>query len=1065
MSRFVFRFLIPLVGSLAVCPAVWGVTNYTPYAFTTLAGSPAVPAGNADGMGAAARFNSPKAVAVDGAGNVYVADSGNNTIRKMTPGGGVTTLAGTPGVTGSADGVGAAAQFSNPSGVAVDGTGNVFVVDSGNSTIRKITPGGSVTTLAGMAGVGFTDIVNNLDGVGAAARFWRPLGIAIDQSGNLYVADSGYGTIRKITPAGSVTTIAGKAGTGYGDGVGAAAGFNQPAGIAVDGSGNVYVTDEGANNIRKVAPDGTVTTLAGLQTTPGSADGTGPAAHFLNPTGVAVDGAGNLFVTDENNDTIREITPGGVVTTLAGQAGNLGANDGQGSSASFRLPWGVVVDASGNLYVADSGNNAIRKITSGGAVTTLAGLGGGSGTADGVGAAAAFEAPAGLALDGAGNLYVTDSRAQTLRKIAPDGTVTTLAGHPNQVGAMDGPGATALFTGPAGVAVDSGGNIYVADSGNNTIRKVTSTGVVTTLAGRAGATGSADGPGTTARFNSPYGLAIDSSGVLYVADGANESVRKVAPDGSVTTLAHVYYNTPANLSEWLDPFAGAIAIDSSGNVYVGDYGYTTISKVGMALPFAGSIRVNYVRACSDGTGINASFAGPAGLAVDSAGNVFVADAGSDTIRRITPAGIVTTLGGVPFQGGSSDGPGFAALFDAPGAVAVDATGKFYVADTANHTIRVGTTFSAPIFTLNPVSTTVASGHSVAFSATAIGQSPPTYQWSFNGVPIVGATDPILLVGGVTSANAGSYTCTASDASFTTTSAAATLAVAASSNPGFLSNLSARAYIGTGPYVLIGGYALRGAGTKQLLIRGAGPALTAFLGGNALATPQLTLLDPTGAVIASNLAWGSAPTPGPAAAAAAPLQAASSNLMASVGAYPYQAGSNDTAILATAPIGNSTAEVNPTKDNIGIGLVEFYDADTAPSTSRLVNLSARSYVAPGNNVLIGGFAVAGGTADTLLIRAVGPGLNDIFPAFFPLSTVLQQPVLTIYQGGTVIASNALWGGDPVLASVFTTVGAFSLNPAHQDCAVLVTLPPGNYTAQVSGANSGIGIALVEIYEVP
>ena len=384
--------------------------------------------------------------------------------------------------------------------------------------------------------------------------------------------------------------------------------------------------------------------------------------------------------------------------------------------------------------------------------------------------------------------------------------------------------------------------------------------------------------------------------------------------------------------------------------------------------------------------------------------------------------------------------------------------------TSNSATLTVLPLAAPAFTLNPVSVTVASGRSAVFDAAASGEPAPTYQWSLNGVPINGATDPVLRVPGATSANAGAYTCTASNSSGSATSTAGGLAVSVTSNPGYLLNLSARANVGTGNNILIGGFATGGTGTKQLLIRGVGPALSAFFGSSALATPQLTLLDGSGAVISTNLGWGAAPSAGPSAGADLPV-AASLTLMNNTGAYPYQAGSLDTATLVTAPTGNGTAQVSGVGGAAGIGLVEFYDADTTTPTSRLVNISARAMVETGNNILIGGFAIGGGTAETVLIRAVGPGLNDLLPSIFPLSSVLNEPVLTIFQGGTVVASNTGWGGDATIAGLFPTVGAFSLNAAHQDSALVLSLPPGNYTAEVSGLNGGTGIALVEIYEVP
>ena len=319
----------------------------------------------------------------------------------------VSTFAGS-GAQGSANGASTAASFYLPSAVAVDSSGNVYVADTHNFLIRKITPAGVVTTLAGSGTSG------SANGTGTAASFGYPIGIAVDSSGNVYVADEINNLIRKITPAGVVTTFAGSGAQGSTNGTGTAASFNYPTGVAVDGSGNVYVTDGVGNLIRKITSAGVVTTLAGSGAA-GSTNGTGTAASFYTPRAIAVDGSGNLYVADAHNDLIRKITSAGVVTTLAG-SGTAGSANGTGTAASFNAPDGVAVDSSGNVYVTDGVNNLIRKITPAGVVTTFAGSGA-AGSTNGTGTAASFNNPSGDAIDSSGNLYVGDMNNNLIRVI------------------------------------------------------------------------------------------------------------------------------------------------------------------------------------------------------------------------------------------------------------------------------------------------------------------------------------------------------------------------------------------------------------------------------------------------------------------------------------------------------------------------------------------------------------------------------------------------------------------------------------------------------------------------
>lgn len=510
------------------------------------------------------------------------------------------------------------------------------------------------TTFAGNSGYG------TADGTGTAARFWYPSGVTVDSAGNVYVADFENCTIRKIAPAGVVSTFCGfPRSFGSADGAGPYARFSLPADVAIDGSGNLYVADSGNDTIRKITANGVATTLAGLPGSSGSTDGIGSMARFNNPQGVAVDGAGNVYVADTYNHTIRKITADGVVSTLAGLAGHNGAIDGAGSAALFNRPWDVATDNAGNIFVADSYSHRIRKVTPAGVVTTFAGSSE-SGNSDGVGTAARFWNPQGVAVDGTGNVYVADTANQTIRKITPDATVTTLAGLAYNYGSADGIGSAARFTSPRGVVTDNNGNVYVGDTQNHTIRKITSAAAVTTFAGLAGGAGTADGVGTAARFYYPIGVAVDNKRNVYVADSHESKLRKITPAGAVSTLV-------GNVAQFSNPYS--VAADNAGNVLVGTAGgIRKVGPCGVISTFAG------------GEGIFA-----AGLAIDDAGNVYITS--NQTIRKITPAGTVSTLAGLAGSSGSADGTGSAARFNGPSGVALDTMGNIYVADSRNHTIR------------------------------------------------------------------------------------------------------------------------------------------------------------------------------------------------------------------------------------------------------------------------------------------------------------------------------------------------------------------------------------------
>jgi sugar lactone lactonase YvrE len=610
------------------------------------------------GPAVSAQLFLPNGLAVDGAGNLYIADSGNNRIRKVTPDGTISTFAGT----GTADfledsSYATLADLNYPMGVVVDTSGNLYIADSGNNRIRKVTSGGIISTLAGTGLAGFSgdDAAANL------AQLARPTSVAVDADGNIFIADSANQRIREITTDGYIHTVVGNGSQGFsGDGGQAvAAELNTPLAIGLDGAGNIYIVDSFNFRIRKTTPatittilssststttvtSGTITTVAGTGTAGFGGDGgQATSAQLYLPTGVAVDTAGNLFIADYVNRRVREVTAAGVISTVAGTGmEGFGGDGGPAASALFHLPTSVAVDSTGNLYIADSLNSRVRKVTASGVTSTVAGDGTkGFGGDGGQAASAGLNSPVGIAVDASGNLFIADYADQRIRKVTPDGVITTIAGNGAQGFSGDGgAAASAQLNEPWGLAVDASDDLFIADLVNHRIRKVTPDGVISTAAGTGvPGPGGDGGPATYARLNYPAGVAVDSKGNLFIADSGNHSIRKVTPAGIIGTIA--------------------------GNGRPG---------------FSGD----------GGPAISAQLNGPTGVAIDAAGNLFVVDHNNNRIREITPDGVIRTVAGLGTAGFSGDGgQAISAQLNAPMGVALDNAGDLFVADYDNNRIR------------------------------------------------------------------------------------------------------------------------------------------------------------------------------------------------------------------------------------------------------------------------------------------------------------------------------------------------------------------------------------------
>jgi sugar lactone lactonase YvrE len=588
-----------------------------------------------------------------------------------------------------------------------------------------------------------------------------------------------------------VSTLTGKY-PGGADGMGSSAKFYQPFGVAVDNAGNVYVADRGNFGVPKITPAGIVTTLAGLEHQMGSADGTGSDARFNDHLGVAVDGTGNVYVADTDNSTIRKITPGGVATTLAGLAGNKDDTDGVGDSARFESPFGVAVDRAGNVYVADGVNNTIRKITSSGVVTTLAGKAIYNtdeynsfkfvrGSTDGTGSNARFANPTGVAVDRAGNVYVADRSNFTIRKITAGGVVTTLAGSAGLRGSMDGIGNSARFDEPFGVAVDGAGNVYVADTGNNVIRKITPGGVVTTILGVDGVSGKADGIGSSAQFNQPHGVAVDSAGNIYVADCGNYAIRKTrsVPATGITSLPQYIwiYDDQA--------FSLSVTVTSSGTPSWKWY------KDGFVIPGATSPTYSIGRASANDSGVYTVTVtdGNNISATSNACRVAVYHALSITSQPKNTKAYINQNFTLSATNTWGMGPLSYQWYKNGKAIPHTNSSDYSVAratagDAGAYTVEVGdlntsVTSTPAIVTVTrlnlgimhqPRNATAIVGRIFFVSVETVGGDEAIYyQWYKNGIPIPGATSSSFVVDRATTDHAGSYTVIASDSKTSITS--------------------------------------------------------------------------------------------------------------------------------------------------------------------------------------------------------------------------------------------------------------------------------------------------------
>ena len=596
------------------------------YTWVNFAGLPGVP-GDVDGPTGTSRLNGTYGADCDSANNVFIADRINSKIKVITPAGVVSTLS----VSG----------FNLPTHVVVNKlNGNLYVADLGNAQIKKIVPPyTAATTIAGITAIG----------------------LGVDSSSDtVYVSDLGNNTIKKITSGGTITTIAGDGTLGSLDGALLSARFNQPCGIAVDNTGNLWVCDRDNSTIRRIDfYSGQVITVAGLALTSGCADGPVGTSRLNKETGITLGPDDNFYIADQDNFTIRRLTKSGTLTTLGGLCGTSGGADGSGSAALFGNLGAVAVDSLGNLYAADR-NSRVSKgtppsVPSGYAFTNFAGLPGVMGDVDGPTGTSRLNGTYGADCDNAGNIFIADRLNNKIKKITPGGVVTTLS--------------VSGFNAPTHVLVNrSNLNLYVADQGNGLIKKLTPPYTSAT---------------TIATINA-IGIGVDSTrDLVYASDLNNNTIKKITSGGTVSTVAG--NGTPGSLdgSPLLASFNQpcGIAVDAVGNLLVADRNNNTIRKVdfysNVVTTVAGSAGIT---GCQDGVGTAARLNQETGITLGPDNNFYIADQDNFTIRQLTIAGVVKTLGGLCLASGGADGVGSVARFSNIGAVGVDITGNLFVAD-------------------------------------------------------------------------------------------------------------------------------------------------------------------------------------------------------------------------------------------------------------------------------------------------------------------------------------------------------------------------------------------------
>ena len=789
------------------------------YTISTVAGGVAPPTATPANR---ASIGDPARVLVDPAGNVYFTSL--HSVFRVDSSGTLTRVAGN-GRAGNVGDTGPAAnaQLTNPMGMAMDGAGNLFVADRDANVVRRISNGLISTVATGLR---------------------QPFDVAVDSHGGLYVADTGNDRVVRVGADGSLADVA------------PGSRFNRPEGLAIDSSDNLYMADTFNGLIRRLTPDGRLSTIAGTGSTGVFSGDGGPAvnAAVSLPTALTLDSQGSLYIADFGNGRVRKIS-NGVMTTVLGSSVGVPILDGEPAfSTRLEGPTGVAVDRTGVIYFAEGGIGSgtglargdfrVWKVPLTGELRTLAGTGSPSFAGDGGPASVAqFYAPSATGVDRLGNFYIADTANHRVRRIDPDGNLATVLGNGTPGFAVEfGNPAGALLNSPRGLVVAPDNSIYIADTGNNRVRKYQAGGNIVTYAGNGNAAYFGDGgPATRASTNQPEGLALDKAGNLYIAGSLDNAVRKVTPDGIITTVAGTGVSGfagdggPATRALLNRP--RAVAVDAAGNIYIADTGNQRVRRVdlsGNIATIVGNGGTEFLAADSDGS---SALSDPRGLAVDAAGNVYIADTGHNRIRKFFPSGAVATVAG--YDGtccySGDNGLALTAQLNQPAGLMFDTAGNLYIADTGNNAIRV----------LRPIATSmtiaaIANGASNLTGPVAPGELVTLYGTgmdtvktaSFNGLPatIVYATANQL--GAVVPKGLSGSSAQVAIAAANTTSAPTTVQVAPVAPGLFTADASGRGQA----------LAFNQDGTRNSIdhMASAGEVLTLFVTGEGQTSPSVSV---------------------------------------------------------------------------------------------------------------------------------------------------------------------------------------------------------------------------------